>query len=140
MSPSRVNLTWLSTLGSYTSKSSGNLISGLEINFRLPVPDITSLIVIASLVFSSLLLIEEDILNSPTPPEKSAGLPVGSGLTFIAILGVEIFFLISMTLLPPLKKASKGSSDCTGFPIVIWNCAGSIYSFPDCCGKRTNWR
>ena len=43
------------------------------------------------------------------------------GFTFIAILGVEIDFFISMTLLPPLKKASKGSSDCTGLPTVIWN-------------------
>jgi hypothetical protein len=82
----------LSTLGSYTSKSSGNFISGLEINFKFPVPEITSLIVIASLVFNSLLLIDEEIVNSPTPPEKSDGLPAGSGLTFIAILGVAIFF------------------------------------------------
>ena len=87
---------------------------------------------IASLVFNSLLLIEEETVNSPTPPEKSAGLPAGSGLTFIAILGVAIDFLISITLLPPLKNASKGSSDCTGLPIVIWNCAGSMYNFPDC--------
>ena len=96
-------------MGSYTSKSSGNFnFRYYEINFRLPVPDITNLIVIASLVFSSLLLIDEEILNSPTPPEKSVGLPAGSGFTFIAILGVEIDFFISMTLLPPLKKASKG--------------------------------
>ena len=97
-------------MGSYTSKSSGNLISGLEINFRLPVPDITNLIVIASLVFSSLLLIDEEILNSPTPPEKSAGLPAGSGFTFIAILGVEIDFFISMTLLHQIVQAYRLSS------------------------------
>ena len=32
---------------------------------------------IASLVFNSWLLIEEETVNSPTPPEKSAGLPAG---------------------------------------------------------------
>ena len=48
--------------------------------------------VIASLVFSSLLLIEDEMLNSPTPPEKLAGFPAGSGLTLIAILGVTIDF------------------------------------------------
>ena len=90
------------------------MISGLEISFRLPVPEITNLIVIASFVFNSLLLIEEEMLNSPTPPKKFVGLPAGSGLTLMAILGVVIGFLISITLFPPLKKASKGSADCTG--------------------------
>lgn len=47
----------------------------LAINFKLPVPEITSFTVIASFVFTSLELIEEVMLNSPTPPEKLAGLP-----------------------------------------------------------------
>ena len=93
--------------------------------------------VIASLVFSSLLLMEEEMLNSPTPPEKFAGLPAGSGLTLIAILGVTIDFGTLTTLLPPLKNASKGSSD---LPTVIWNCAGSINNLPGCWGNNTNWR
>lgn len=50
---------------------------------------------------------EEEMLNSPTPPEKFAGLPAGSGLTLIAILGVTIDFGTLTTLLPPLKNASK---------------------------------
>ena len=53
--------------------------------------------------FNSLLLIEEEMLNSPTPPKKFVGLPAGSGLTLMAILGVVIGFLISITLFPPLK-------------------------------------
>ena len=41
------------------------------------------------------LLIEEVILNSPTPPEKSAGLPAGKGFTSIVSCGVKIVFLTS---------------------------------------------
>jgi len=92
-SPSWVKRTLLSIFGSYTSKSSGNFISGLAINFKLPVPEITSFTVIASFVFTSLELIEEVMLNSPTPPEKLAGLPAGNGVTLIVILGVTITLL-----------------------------------------------
>ena len=95
-SPALVSLNLLSTLGSYTSKSSGNFTSGSPINFKLPVPEMTSLIVTASFVFTLVLLMEEEMLNSPTPPEKSAGLSPGKGFTSTVSFGVINVFLTSM--------------------------------------------
>ena len=77
-------------------------------------------------------MIEEVILNSPTPPEKSAGFPEGSAFTLIVIAGVVSVFFTSTTLLPPLKNASKGSALLTAFAIEASKRAGSITNFPDC--------
>ena len=93
--PSRVNVNLLSIFGSYTSKSLGKATSGVLTNFKLPVPDMISFMVTASLVFSSFVLIDELIVNSPTPPEKSAGLPLANAFTLMANLGVTMFFFTS---------------------------------------------
>ena len=55
-----------------------------------------SFIVTASFVLISVLLMDETSLNSPTPLEKSIGLPAGSALTLIFIAGVWIVFFTSM--------------------------------------------
>ena len=52
--------------------------------------------VTASFVFSSCVLMEELIVNSPTPPEKLAGFPVGKSFTLITNLGVTMFLFISI--------------------------------------------
>ena len=93
--PSRVNVNLLSILGSYTSKSFGKATSGVLTNFKLPVPEMTNLMVTASFVFSSFVLIDELIVNSPTPPEKLAGLPSGNTFTLMVSLGVTMFFFTS---------------------------------------------
>ena len=61
--PSRVNVNLLSILGSYTSKSFGKATSGVLTNFKLPVPEMTNLMVTASFVFSSFVLIDELIVK-----------------------------------------------------------------------------
>jgi hypothetical protein len=59
------------------------------------VPEMTNLMVTASFVFSSFVLIDELIVNSPTPPEKLAGLPSGNAFTLMVSLGVTMFFFTS---------------------------------------------
>ena len=51
--------------------------------------------VTASFVFSSFVLIDELIVNSPTPPEKLIGLPSGNAFTLMVSLGVTMFFFTS---------------------------------------------
>ena len=46
-------------------------------------------------IFSSFVLIDELIVNSPTPPEKLAGLPSGNAFTLMVSLGVTMFFFTS---------------------------------------------
>ena len=63
LTPALVTSKLLDTLGSYTSKSSGNFTSGVPISFRLPEPAMASFSVTASLVFTSLALMEEVRVN-----------------------------------------------------------------------------
>ena len=116
--PEFVRRNLLSTFGSYTSKSSGNLTSGLESNFRLPVPEMTSLTVTASLVLTFVLLIEEVILNSPTPPEKSAGLPCWQGFYVNRQLRSQNcllnFYVIASSIEKCLERISNLCSLCNG--------------------------
>ena len=74
------------------------------------MPEITNFTVIASLVLTLDVLIDEVILNSPTPPEKLVGL-LGRGCTSIICLGVNNDFFTSIIFPQPLNYASKGSID-----------------------------
>ena len=69
---------------SKTSSLSGNLIIGLPIFFRLPLPSSLSVKIagIPSSIFPS--EIDDESLNNPTAPEKSSGISFNDEtLTFI---------------------------------------------------------
>lgn len=135
--PEFVRRNLLSTFGSYTSKSSGNLTSGLESNFRLPVPEMTSLTVTASLVLTFVLLIEEVILNSPTPPENRLAYLPARALRQLSVAESKLsfnFYVIASSI----ENASNGSATCVAFAMEASKRAASIVSLPACCGNNTN--
>ena len=67
----------------------------------------TNLMVTASFVFSSFVLIDELIVNSPTPPEKLIGLPSGNAFTLMVSLGVTIVFLYFHIVTSTIKESIK---------------------------------
>ena len=93
--PDVVLVNELVTFGSYVSKSGGNLSSGFFTIFILPLPEIVTVIVTASLAFNSEALIFDFTEKEPTPPEKLVGLGVGKAATDTLSAGVESGFLTS---------------------------------------------
>ena len=81
--PSAVFLILFLIVGSHTSKSWGNSILGLSINFIFPNPEMVILYVKASSVLISRGFADAFILKLPTVPEKLSGVFLGSFFTWI---------------------------------------------------------
>ncbi len=93
LTPEVVVLKLFVTFGSYGSKPSGQSIAGVLSSFMFPAPEMSSLMVTASLVYTSVCEIDGVSVNLPTPPLNPAGLPLGSAATWIVTPGAVSIFV-----------------------------------------------
>ena len=133
LTPAVVVLTSVSCFGSKVSKSFGKTTSGFLISLIFPLPEIFTLIVTASFVFTLLELISDVMVKLPTAPENDAGLPEGNGFTSI-VAGLDTNAFRTLSYMSSKLSKMLLIFRWVGILIIASNLPLSIVSFPERCG------